>query len=216
MPYRAQTILPYYTNVPADVVSNNFSFIWDGPGDPITTDYQDLVTAIAAFYEAAYASASSAANYVDWTKFQVRIYNLDLPSPSPPVHIQTTALTVSLDTSSNLPAETAVVCSFQGDPVPGINQARRRGRIYLGALGDSFITVGSSSAVPRVNTTKATALAAAMDTFLTDVNTTTNFTWIVWSPTAAQHAEVTNGWVDLSWDTQRRRGLTEPSRQLWP
>jgi hypothetical protein len=40
-----------------------------------------------------------------------------------------------------------------------------------------------------------------------EANASVRWNWVAYSPTADEANQITNGWVDNAWDTQRRRGL---------
>lgn len=131
-----------------------------------------------------------------------RAYDMSEPEPRVPIYINGSALTPG---SGQLPSEVALCMSFQGVRVSGENQARRRGRVYLGPLG---ITVTGG----RPDSTAITAIAAAGGQLLSDSDNATNYTWSVYSATDDLLVAVNNGWVDNAFDTQRRRGISPTSR----
>lgn len=109
--------------------------------------------------------------------------------------------------SAPLPAEVALVMSFQAARASGQNQARRRNRVYLGPLGGSAPSSDGRPAPGFV-----TQVARAGSDLAAAASSSVNWNWVVWSPTEQQDYQVDNGWVDNSWDTQRRRGLAPTSR----
>jgi hypothetical protein len=110
--------------------------------------------------------------------------------------------------SVSAPPELAVVISFQATTQPGIPQARRRNRIYMGPLG--FIATGG-----LIPNTQRDAFKDAAQQFLIDANGWANWGWVVYSPTAQTIAQVNNGWVDNAYDIQRRRGLLSTERVVF-
>lgn len=98
-----------------------------------------------------------------------------------------------------------MVLSFQADKVSGLPQARRRGRVYFGPLG------GAAEASGRPGTTLLSAVVAFGAALLSESNLA-DWTWVVYSTVNNGGAPVTNGWVDNSFDTQRRRGLEWTAR----
>ncbi len=117
-------------------------------------------------------------------------------------------------TTSPIPTEVAAVISFQGDPFPGMPQARRRGRIYLGCIPSQAMDLSAASQYPRFSNTAVAGLAAAADSLRTTVDAL-GVRWTVWSPTDGLASVITNGWVDNSPDTQRRRSVDPTARTLW-
>lgn len=209
---RSQVRLPYFTNQPEDVVTNTWHFYSDG-----VTPFEDAATYLAErlqdTYQAVYTGLGGA-NWVTWANCTVQSYDLSTPEPRVPeiTSIPITGNTTS--TNANAP-ETSIVLSYQAVPSAGIPQARRRGRIYWGALGPSAISNGSSSTFPKPDTSWVTTMIAAVEANILDTGDA-GLTWVVWSPTSLQSADVDNGWVDNAIDTQRRRGNKATARTLWP
>jgi hypothetical protein len=210
--YRAQIVIPMFTNLPTDVVTNTLHF-WS-PTPEALSDIGDLVTPlIVQFYNAMYASASGGmGSYMNPGGSQVHWYDLAQPPPRVPYTLPL-PLTIT-QASSNLPTEVSCVLSFQGDPVPGESQARRRGRIYLGGLFHGWISASAAGAFPTISGAKALAVADAAEAFH-DSLVPLSVRWVVWSPTNGTFAIVTNGWVDNSPDTQRRRSVDATLRTTW-
>lgn len=166
---------------------------------------------IAEFYNDCYASWGMAGYcqpqlaYINW-------YDMLDPEPRVPytVPLGSTLTGVS---NSNLPTEVALVVSFQGDPLPGVPQSRRRGRIYLGGWPQNTFGASVGDAFPYWATSVVTACS---DSAMVNLLNGPDATWVVHSPTANTYTEVTNGWVDNSADTQRRRSVPPTARNLFP
>jgi hypothetical protein len=109
-----------------------------------------------------------------------------------------------------LPSEVAICLSMQGPRSAGFPQARRRGRVYIGPLADGNNTAGRPTAA------SSTALANNVLTLKNTINALpSGASLAVWSGVDSAAVEVTNGWIDNAFDTQRRRGLAWTSRTLW-
>lgn len=205
---RLQVRLPYYTNIPEDVLTNTWHFFSDGV-TPFADAVEYLSGRLDTFYSNTYAG-SQGAPYINWDAAVVHGYNLADAPPRVPV-IVPIPITTPNDTSSNVSPETAICLSFQGVPLSGTPQARRRGRIYLGALGEAVVTDGTTSTFPRPFQAWVDQVLGDVETLLLDTGDA-GLEWVVWSPTDSASVPVNNGWIDNSLDTQRRRGFRPTAR----
>lgn len=197
---RAQVILKTTTNVPADFVTNSFCF-----ADPAAiTDTAGLTGAIKSFYD----SIRTAIGFPTIAQNGHEIKFYDLPGVMPNYPFATTTWNFATAPAGDTYASECAVClSFQGAKIPGLAQARRRGRIYLGPCSNAISLNGRPVAATR------TSVAGAAASFKTAVNALpAGGDWSVWSPTTATAVGITNGWVDDAWDIQRRRGLVATAR----
>lgn len=204
-------VIPYRSGLPEDVAVNTWTF-----GAGATTPFDMAVEArerLEAFYNTVPSGASDKvtdylAAYLDKDSARFKAYDLSDPQPRVPV------LDVAIDigdnqTTQDLPHEVALCLSFQGDRESGVNQARRRGRIYLGPLTLGAKTNGSNE-VPRPKAAFLTAVQRAAGELVNKNDGTAN--WVVWSRKGGTFAKVTGGWVDNEFDTQRRRGARATDR----
>ena len=106
-----------------------------------------------------------------------------------------------------LPSEASICLSFQGQRNTGQPQARKRGRVYLGPLDTSTLANDG-----RPDSTFTAAIAAAAGNLLADSQAAANWKWQVFSSVNGTGVDVVDGWVDNSFDTQRRRGLAWTQR----
>lgn len=128
--------------------------------------------------------------------------------------------------SSNLPGEVACCLSFHADltgipeygpPVTGGEhgksrlRARRRGRVYIGPLSASVMTLESSTQTPRLAAGFLTALTGAATT----LKSALTGEWCVYSKVDNAMHPVVGGWADNEFDTVRRRGRTSSSKTLF-
>jgi hypothetical protein len=97
--------------------------------------------------------------------------------------------------------------SFQGTPLSGTPQSRRRGRIYFGPFRTSGLNTQGRPAAGLI-----TSLVNAGDALLAASDAAANWQWVIWSPTTGLEVGVANGWVDDEFDTQRRRGRVPTAR----
>lgn len=207
--YRFQVTFPTDTALPADYVTNTWHFSSVGEL-PIITDFDNVRDMLDDFYSEVPTGKSNSimslmSNTLN-TPALVKAYALEDPEPRAPVYEST--FTGSYG-SSSLPAEVALCLSFQATRASGQPQSRRRNRVYLGPFADQ----GTNQERPSAAMCE-TITAAARD-LLQAADASVNWTWVIWSPTEGEDYEVNNGWVDNSWDTQRRRGVSPSTRYLW-
>jgi hypothetical protein len=201
-----------HTLLPSDVMTNTFHWTELSPiGLEAAADA--LTPVIADFYESVYAGSLGMGNYMRPTLATVNWYDLSQPAPRAPYTLPLGATIPVVVTQ--LPTEVATVLSFQGDQISGTPQSRRRGRIYIGAIADAAVVPTTTSIFPRWTTSWLSGITAGATNFLLG-NSVPGVRWSVWSPTDQSAALVTNGWVDDSPDTQRRRSVFSTSRQIWP
>jgi hypothetical protein len=206
---RAQVVIPFFTNLPEDVMTNTLYF--DNPLQTLQQVADEVTPHIAEFYNDAYFSFGMA-GYTEPGLATVKWYDMSTPEPRIP-YVLPLGTTLTGVSNTNLPTEASIVVSFQGIPQAGIPQARRRGRIYLGGLPQGVVATTiddqfpffSSAFVQQVRNSAMVNLLNAPDN-----------TWVVYSPTGNTSTAVANGWVDNAIDTQRRRSVPPTLRNLYP
>lgn len=207
--YRGQVRIPYFTGIPTDVMTNTWHFETAFPA-PLAQIATNVTPVLQTFYDAVYAPVGVAA-YCNGPGAQVAWYDLTQPEPRVPVFEP-----MPIARSSNgvgIPTEAAMVLSFQADPEPGIPQARRRGRIFIGGLDNTMISAGSNTAFPTFGVTKRTEVCAAAEALMNELDTLDPIVnWVVRSETNSASYVVSNGWVDDSPDTVRRRSVEASAR----
>lgn len=209
--YRAQVIIPHTNGIARDAMTNTFHFI-DFVPQPLVDLADDVSPLLEQLYEDVYVGSNMASNAYAWLLTTIKWYDLSQPEPRVP-YITSEPITAGTS-ASVIPNEVSVVSSFQANPVSGIPQARRRGRVYLGGLGVAWFSPSASGLSPRLDTAKINQCALAFDNFRTAV-AGTSARWAVWSPTDAAAYLVDNGWVQNDPDTQRRRGVAATVRTVW-
>lgn len=210
--FRATVVFPMFTNLPEDVMTNTFHFTELTPiGLPAAA--AAATAKLADFYEAVYNGSLGMANYMNPALAHVNWYDLSEPMPRAPLTLPLGA-TIPV-VNSTLPTEVSTVLSFQGDHVSGTPQARRRGRIYIGAIANQAMLASSTGNFPLFSSPWIAGITAGATTHLLP-QPTPDLRWSVWSPTDGQATFVTNGWADNSPDTQRRRGISPSVRDLFP
>lgn len=200
---RAQVILKTVSGVSEDFVTNSFAF---GGPDPVG-QMTGITAAIKAFYDA--IRSTCLPGVIAQNNHVIKYTELPGVKPNYPI-LETTFNLTTAPSGAELPHEVAIVSSFQGDRAAGFPQARRRGRIYIGPLLTSAVSSGRPSAACIA------AISGASQAFRGAIASLPDSTvWAVWSPSDGIAVEVTDGWVDNAFDTQRRRGVKANSRTVW-
>src|SRR5688500_10439566 len=209
---RAQVRLPWTTNLPEDVTVNTFHFLTTST--PFTqAELDDIEDNLISFWTFSSGVAGDQldgflSNLVSRVALAASITMYDMSQAEPRVPIRETNFTLGpADVGSTLPPEVALCLSFQAVQTPGIPQARRRGRVFLGPWNGNYV-----GATGRPNTAVLNAIAAAGNYLLDNLIATSPVRWAVYSPTLGTAAEVTDGWCDDEWDTVRSRGRLATTR----
>ncbi len=216
--FRAQITLARRGGVPADAIVNVLHFEGDEQVDTQSrrTDWDNqasgLLTRIAAFYE----GTTALSNALDGTGL-IQLYDMADPKPRAPRFQQTIAFTPG---STLLPSEVAVCLSFAGEKLSGVDQKRRRGRIYLGPWSDAIIGTPTAGAPdPRPNAAVMGGMMTRFGAMALGQNGSPRVA--VYSPTTAvvsgetsdeAWTDVKTYWWDNAFDTQRRRGTRPTAR----
>lgn len=208
----AQVILPYFTNIPSDVVTNTWTF---DNVTPVTLEVAgDTLQPLLDDFYRAISTAGGFANYLNIGTARVNFYRSDSPIPRVPYSRPLWDGSPPATVASNLPTEVAMVLSFQGDREPGTPQARQRGRVFLGALASGAINASTASTFPLWTAALRNGAVAAAEA-LRDAAALANLPWSVYSRVDQRVVHVTNGWVDNAPDTQRRRSIDSTARTIW-
>jgi hypothetical protein len=209
----AQVLLPNISGFAEDTCVNTFHF-----QTPLTVvspvEANAIADKLANFYNVSHPGstaplATEISTVVARSLCSIRVYDLSMPQPRPPIHVEPFTLGPTA-ASSNYPNEVSLVLSYRAAPVPGIPLARLRGRVYIGPL----IQAGAlASGDVRPSTVTMTKLAMA-GKFLATVGGTEP-TWVVHSRVGGGDNAVVSGHVDNAYDTQRRRGRDAFDRVNW-
>lgn len=199
--HRATTTIEPANGNPDDVSTNTLHFDVD---NTLSASIDAAQVAVEQFYD----DISSIYSNLMTTSARTEWYQLSDAPPRRPVKNQ--AFTMTAIGGNPLPTECACVMSFQAEPVSGLPQARRRNRIYLGPMGAADVDTSGN-----VLNTVVSQIASAGGALLSASEAQADWSWAIWSPTDGQGTPVNNGWVDNSFDTQRRRGRTATGRTLF-
>lgn len=225
--HKVQVTLPYLSGIPEDVVSNTFYARKRVAGmlDPDDTEWipgiqegslADLKTEITQFYYDVFGAPGAdgyLAPYIDKANCRIKIYDMDDEPTRVPHLDETFSFTATPSITNKLPAEVAMAVSFSANVASGESAASKRGRIFLGGLGDGTVQDGGSVA-PRFKTVFCTRVAAACELLQTNMYEN-GWHWVVYSPKLGTNSRIHRGWVDNAFDTQRRRGVNATARSAW-
>lgn len=161
----------------------------DGAEPAATTFANALLDAWTAYLPVTYRTAQR----------RVSIYNAQAPAPNYPI----TEVTRDKDSVkvSSTNRETALCLSYYAS----FNRPRYRGRLYVPCMFTGLTPSGASADV----TIRAKVLA--LGTALAGVTPSTA-DWVVYSRVLNAATNVTNVWVDDSWDTVRSRNKRSTAR----
>lgn len=168
---------------------------------------EDFFGDVNAFYQGMDTNMST---YLNGKVPLFSAYDLAEDKPRQPV-FQSGMDALASSSSQHGAREVAICLSYKSTYISGQNPQRRRGRIYLGPLRQDSID-GSTGLFASALVSN---LVTAAQTLLAAMEASTEYKWIVYSPTtdtagdgSAGIAVVTEGWVDNAPDIQRRRGVT--------
>jgi len=204
--YQAQWIFQAASNRPEDGVTNTTHWYKGGA----QFDYENIRDMLVDFYSEIPDGASNSLTDFMTDKglsgnWQLKIYRLTDDKPRAPVY--TSQGSFELTSQDCLPAEIALVMSFQAEPESGLTQARRRNRIYLGPFG-----VTANKDIGRPADLLVETMLFAGKALLIAQDQSITWGWHIYSPTQNAHYPVASGWVDNAWDSQRRRGVESTLR----
>jgi hypothetical protein len=186
---------------PANYVTN--TMYWD---DGEVEAYSALVDEIVDAYNGLSAYWSS---LIALTGHEIQFYRVSDPEPRAPVFVD--SFNLSSVSSSAIPREVALCCSFQAPRISGVPQSRRRGRCYLGPFGSTAINTTTGNPATGL----ITAVVGWGDALLEFSKGQADWKWAVYSTVDDTGSEISDGWVDNSFDTQRRRGNEWTTRTLF-
>ncbi len=199
------------SGLPEDRIVNNWHFSVTGTLEPGEADaIRDLLD---SFYFGLNAGGSTVGSFLagSLTGLTYKMYNLADLKPRPVTERPSLDFVRPAQTGIYVPHEVAVCLSYYADR----NLPRQRGRIYIGPLGNSAIAGAvagdndsrqASALRPSFATAGARLIAESQSGFRP---------WVVYSPTDLAGRQVTDGWIDDAFDTQRRRGRKPAVRELF-
>lgn len=211
-----QAIHDHDSGLPEDAVVNTFHFL---TSNELSGTLTDVAEAVEAFYDDVQASGSALGTFLSpelATTGRIKMYDLDEPKPRVPIFDEAVTWTTAGVTTA-LPAQVAFVLSFQADPQSGKAQARRRNRIFLGPLSNAAAD-STTGVTRRPSSTLINTAIDAMEVLYAFSAGHADIAWVTYSPTSSSDDRihnVTSGWVDNRFDTQRRRLNRPTARTTW-
>lgn len=212
--FRAIATLSRKSGLPEDKSVNVFHFDSDD-GFTKVENAQQITSRLHDFYKAIESYLST----VLASSLTVQVYDLEDPEPRVPINEFT--YTDINPAGTALPDEVAVCLSFQAEKESGVDQARRRGRVYIGPLAQlaGQLAGTTADATYVVNPAFITALGTAGANLFggTGVNRPVQsiFSPTIYAATGnldQAMSDVADYWIDNAFDTQRRRGRAATSR----
>lgn len=205
---KAQVILPSVSGLPSDVFINTFHFVTDA-NSAVTGGL--IISRLRDFYNTANTTADLASylgNTIDRGADACLIKLYDEIDNNLPPYLEGTMTLDASGQASDLPWEVACCASFKNLSVTTVPERNRRGRVFLGPLNQNAVVEAGGSIRPRSEF--IVDILDAMER-LFNANTAAAL-WTVYSKVQVEGYVVEAGWVDNSFDTQRRRGEPTTAR----
>lgn len=176
-----------------------------------------IATALTAFYNNPVGAEMNVSNWLGTqvnratNAAKVVSYWLGETPPRAPHSVSWTVGAINPGTPLPLPAEVAVVTSFQSDKTG----PRGKGRVYIGPLNVSAATPTESGDARPTAQFRTVINNAAKGLAESAVLVDAGLMWSQLSQVDAEARPVISGYTDNAFDTQRRRGLVTSSRSTW-
>lgn len=206
---RVMFVLEHDSGLPEDQSVNVWHFNSAAATAAEAEDASDLVV---AWYNTDDGNGHAPRDYLSPVlsgAWSTKVYDLSDAEPRVPMFEDNGSFAVG--GTDPMPSEIAVCLSFQGNATSGGNQARRRGRIYLGPLD---VSASDAQIPPRPSPALIESMRAAANNVLLPSNGN-DPEWCVYSRVDDIGRPVTNGWIDNAFDVQRRRGERANDRTLF-
>lgn len=216
-PQRVTLTVPRDTALPGDESVNTFHFS-TGLGGGVFTEAESVTVAdlIRDFFTVQGPDSVNSLNtYMSQVSNPaaavIRFYDLNTPEPRIPYQEHTRNLG-PFGGGAPMAEEVALCLSYRTDLVSGTNQARRRGRLFIGPLAASAAEVSNGRSRPTT-AMRTTLLYAGRNLQNGIRGIGLNNDWVIWSPTDQEEHVISHLWVDDAWDTMRSRGPKASLRQ---
>lgn len=214
------------SGMPEDAIVNTWHFNSSETADE--TDGEIIANIVNKFYDTVTSPAAAAVmNYLATTGMAIprhrnKVYDMSQTPPRIPVY-DATAITGASNAAQQLPTEVAVCLSFNAAPLPGVDAARRRGRVYVGPLNTNALTAGTGTVGTTVSFSMSQALCESGNRLRLEA-AAAGHVWCVYSRTAQAGgatidqylSTVVSVWSDDAFDTVRSRGRKAGSRLVRP
>lgn len=213
--FRAQVTVPRDTLISADNAVMTWHFRTNEVGSRVD-EAEDIVSTLKTFYNVVDVYFSS----YNGTQWDYTVYDLEDAPQRVPVYQEFFSHTMG---TAGYPAEVAMCLTMQALPASGLNQRRRRGRVYLGPLSTTTgaASDGEMRPDPAVRTIIANAAADMLPSVVGAGSGSTlelcvfsRATFDVSSQLIDAFVPVEQVYVDNAFDTQRRRGVAATARTI--
>ena len=204
---RAHTILNGVSGLAEDRYVTTWAFGMFPPGPVTETGLDDAAAALEDFWTSSVGVGDTIKSWLGSQVGSIDIVLYDLgqtpprePHPYGPISFTPTS-------AASFPSEVSIALSFYADR----NLPRQRGRVHIGPLK---VTVADQpDGIVRPKELLRTDLAEAASNL---ASITSSVRWGVLSQADGVILQVTDGWIDDSFDTIRSRGEDSTTRTLWP
>lgn len=209
---RAQCIWKGPSNLPEDRFVTTWAFVRETLANAGGQEQKNEVAErLREFWLDGGGTYPAVANYIPSSitaqGLEIRCYDLgQAPPREPSIYNYPVGFGAQ---GQGLPREVAIAMSFYA----GRNLPRRRGRVFIGPLASSSI---ASDISPTVNPLLRNRVVFMAERLALGFGAGDSMRWGVLSQADQQIRNVTAGWVDDAFDTQRRRGLAPTTRTSWP
>jgi hypothetical protein len=191
--------LDHANNIPADAVTNTYHF---NATSLLPLDLENILDLLGDLYAEQTTSDPLMSLMSDENcagTGDIKLYDLGDPEPRAPIASRVISETPL--STGGLPSEVALCVSFQGVPLSGVSQARRRGRVFLPWFTENQNQDG------RPAQTLIDDVGLAFSDFGAAAAASITNSWVIYSRANDDTVDVNNGWIDNAWDIQRRRGV---------
>jgi hypothetical protein len=208
---RAQVVLKGTSGLPKDRFVTTWHF--HAPGGFTEANRASVSSRLISFFNDDPPGGNSGnvalwiGQHVNRAASEIRMYDLgQAPGDREPAVVEWTLGGISGSPGLALPAEVALCASFYSDR----NVKRKRGRVYIGPFHTGALQTEGGDGRPtnalRLNLVEAIAWLAL---------SSTDTPLMVLSRVDGVARQVSGGWVDNAFDTQRRRGIKASMRETF-
>lgn len=201
---------PAVSGIPEDACVHTFNWSLTAGTDPVVAAgvvrerlqefYGDAPTGFVNNLNAYFA------NTIDRAAAYIQVYDHSEPKPRVPILENLLGADIGDRVQDwDIPAEVAVCLSYHAEFQSGAPKARRRGRVYMGPFNGGVLSQVEDGEPARPISSFVEILRDAGKR-LADYQAAAGVSWAVWSRVDDEFNNVTGGWVDDAYDTQRRRG----------
>lgn len=197
----------------ADGISANYctnTYHADIDRTAISPGPEDLYPIVASAFTGMYGDIFGIFGGLEQNGHEITFYDLSEPIPRVPFYMENWDFPAAIS-ADKLPSEVSIVSSFKTNREAGKSDRNRRNRVYLGPLRPTTLDESTG----RILDNTRTAIATAFQSIASQSGSEDDWTWVIYSPTLGESYPVKEGFVNNSFDTQRRRGVASTFRTTW-